>query len=401
MRNEEILAIIPARGGSKGIPGKNMRPLNGKPLLAHTIEHARQTPQITRIVVSTDDPIIGQVALAYGAEVIWRPLEISGDKDSSESALQHVLDTLLEREGYEAQLVVFLQATSPMRRPDDIQRAIETLKNEQADSLFSGCPVHGFVWRRKGENIESFSFDYRKRQMRQDAPQDFIENGSIYVFKPWVLRRFGNRFGGKIALYEMAYLNSFQVDEPSDLLLIEQLMSTRPQSNLPDLNHIRLLVLDFDGVLTDNRVMVTETGQEAVLAHRGDGWGIARLQEAGVEVFVLSSEQNPVVAARCRKLGIAHIQDTDDKLAALQELARKKGLAATEVAFVGSDVNDLECLQWVGIPIAVQDATDAVRSAATWITNLPGGFGAVREVCDLILEQRGLLGRDLVEEEYG
>jgi 3-deoxy-D-manno-octulosonate 8-phosphate phosphatase (KDO 8-P phosphatase) len=100
-------------------------------------------------------------------------------------------------------------------------------------------------------------------------------------------------------------------------------------------------------------------------------------------------------------LGIAHIQDTDDKLAALQELARKKGLAATEVAFVGSDVNDLECLQWVGIPIAVQDATDAVRSAATWITNLPGGFGAVREVCDLILEQRGLLGRDLVEEEYG
>jgi YrbI family 3-deoxy-D-manno-octulosonate 8-phosphate phosphatase len=399
--NKDMLSIIPARGGSKGIPGKNIRPLCGKPLLVHTIEHARQTPQITRIIVSTDDRQIGQIAVENGAEVVWRPAAISGDRDSSESALKHTLEFLRDRDGYEPDLVVFLQATSPMRRPDDIKRAIETLLSENADSLLSVCPVHGFVWRRKGENIESFSFDYRQRQMRQDAAKDYIENGSIYVFKPWVLQQLNNRLGGKIAMYEMAYLDSFQVDEPDDLILIEQLMAARPVANLPDLGSIQLLVLDFDGVLTDNRVMVMETGEEAVLAHRGDGWGIARLQEAGVEVVVLSSEKNPVVAARCRKLGVDYIQGSDDKLVALQELARRKGLAATQIAFVGNDVNDLECLQWVGKPIVVQDATAGVRSAAKWIANLPGGYGAVREVCDLILEQRGLLGRDLVEEEYG
>ncbi len=396
---EEILAIIPARGGSKGIPGKNIRLLNGKPLLAHTIEQAQHTPQITRIIVSTDDPAIGQIARTYGAEVIWRPAAISGDKASSESALQHVLDILLEREGYDPKLVVFLQATSPMRRPDDVQRAIETLDIEQADSLLSVCPVHGFIWRRMGENIDSFSFNYRQRQMRQDAPQDYIENGSIYVFKPWVLRQLDNRLGGKIAIYEMAYLDSFQIDEPNDLVLIERLMAARPAASLPGLGSLRLLVLDFDGVLTDNRVMVTETGEEAVLAHRGDGWGIARLKEAGVEVMVLSTEQNPVVAARCQKLAIDYIQGSDDKLSALQELAQEKGLKAAEIAFVGNDVNDLECLQWVGNPIVVQDANDLIRSSAKWITTLPGGYGAVREVCDLILVQKGVLGRDLEKEE--
>lgn len=221
-----VLAIIPARGGSKGIPKKNIKPILGKPLLAYSIEQAWATPAVNRVIVSTDSADIAAVAEQYKAEVVLRPAEISGDKASSESALLHVLDYLRETEQYEPDLVVFLQATSPMRRPDDIQNAIETLQRENADSLLSVAPFHGFLWRRTSDSVMSFSYDYQHRQMRQDAPEDFVENGSIYVFKPQILRKYNNRLGGKIALYPMRPIDSFQIDEPDDIVLIEALMTT-------------------------------------------------------------------------------------------------------------------------------------------------------------------------------
>ncbi len=384
-----ILALVPARGGSKGIPRKNIQPLAGKPLLAYTIEHARQTPAITRVVVSTDDAEIAAIAQQYGAEVVWRPVEISGDDASSESALLHALDYLRDTEGYEPDLVVFLQATSPLRQPDDIQKAIETLQREQADALFSACAVHGFIWRREGKRLSSLSYDYRNRPRRQEmGGEDLLENGSIYVFKPAMLRQYGNRLGGKIAVYRMHPLDSFQVDEPDDLQLIEQLLPLRNRQPRPRLATIRLLVLDFDGVLTDNRALVDEEGRESVWVNRSDGWGIARLKEAGVEVIVLSSETNPVVAARCRKLGIEYRQAEEHKEAVLQQLVASRGLTMQQVAYVGNDVNDLGCMRLAGVSVAVADAHPDVLQAAHLILSRPGGRGAVRELCDWILAER-------------
>ncbi len=382
-----ILAIIPARGGSKGIPRKNIRMLAGKPLLVWSIEAARATPAIERVVVSTDDAEIGAIAQQYGAEVIWRPAEISGDTATSESALVHALDYLRATEQYEPDLVVFLQATSPLREPDDLQNAIDTLQHEQADSLFSACSVHGFVWRRDRNGLFSLTYDYRHRQRRQDAPEDLMENGSIYVFKPWVLRELNNRLGGKIAVYRMSVRNSFQVDELDDLVLMEQLMSARTKSNVPDLTKIKLLALDFDGVLTDNRVLVDQEGKEAVWCDRGDGWGIARLKAHGVRVVILSTETNPVVAARARKLEVECWQGLPDKLSLLKEIANKYSLHPDQVAFVGNDVNDLECLRWAGVAIAVADAHPTVLATAQIVLTKPGGRGAVREVADWILQE--------------
>lgn len=149
---------------------------------------------------------------------------------------------------------------------------------------------------------------------------------------------------------------------------------------------VKLLALDFDGVMTDNRVLVDQDGKEAVLCHRGDGMGIGLLKKAGIEVLVISMEPNPVVSARCRKLKIDCIQNCDKKLKALQQLAAARGLKPRDVAFVGNDINDLECLRWVGLPIAVADAEPEVLKAAAYVTRRPGGFGAVREVADKILE---------------
>ncbi len=383
----QILALIPARGGSKGIPGKNLVPLGGKPLLVHTLEQARNTPGISRVVVSTDDEDIARCALSHGAEVVRRPAELASDTATSEAALLHTLETLREEEDYRPDLVVFLQATSPLRRERDIHQAIATLEAEGADALFSAGPAHGFVWRQHGGGLEALSYDPGRRPRRQDTGEDLLENGSIYVFKPWVLQRFDNRLGGKIAVYRMDPLHSFQIDEPADLELFERLLALRKAPReAPDLAPIRLLVLDFDGVLTDNRVLVHQDGSEAVHCHRGDGLGIEILLARGVvDVVVLSKETNPVVAARCRKLRLKCLQGYDDKLSRLRQLAEERGIAASRVAYLGNDVNDLEAMSWCGVAIAVADAYPEVRAAADLVTRLPGGGGAVREVCDLLL----------------
>ena len=157
---------------------------------------------------------------------------------------------------------------------------------------------------------------------------------------------------------------------------------------MPSLSNIQLLVLDFDGVMTDNRVLVDQDGREAVWVHRGDGWGVARLREAGMPVVVISTETNPVVQARCRKLQIDAVQGCEDKLASLQQFARDRGVDRGSIAYVGNDVNDLDCLNWVGFPIAVADAESEVRAVAKLVTSKPGGWGAVREVADWILAAR-------------
>jgi YrbI family 3-deoxy-D-manno-octulosonate 8-phosphate phosphatase len=388
----EILTIIPARGGSKGIPRKNIQPILGKPLIAYSIEQALATPAVTRVVVSTDDAEITAVARQYGAEIVERPAEIAGDSATSESALLHVLDHLRDSEGYEPDLVVFLQATSPLRQPDDIQRAITALIMDGADSLFSASMLHGFVWRQRDDTgeVASFTYDHTNRPRRQDLHHhDVQENGSIYVFKPSVLREHNNRLGGRVALHVMDPLDSFQVDEPGDLDLMERLILVRaPKPASVDLSVIKLLVLDFDGVMTDNRVLVDQEGVEAVFCHRGDGWGIARLKEAGVEVIVISTEPNPVVSARCRKLKIECVQDCANKLEALNEVMEQRGLTRNQVAYVGNDVNDLEAMGAVGVAIAVGDAVLEVRRIAALVTTKQGGEGAVREVCDWILGSR-------------
>lgn len=392
-----MLTIIPARGGSKGIPRKNVTLLAGKPLVAHSIVQARETAGVTRVVVSTDDDEIAAVSREWGAEVVPRPAEISGDKASSESALLHALDYLKEREGYEPELVVFLQATSPLRAADDMQRAIETLRREEGDSLFSACRVEGFTWRLAGGSLTPVNYDPAKRPRRQDLKEEiWEENGSFYILKPWVLRELNSRLGGRIVMHKMDRTASFQIDEPGDFELLEHLMAfpraeggnLRPER--AGFESIRLLALDFDGVMTDNRVLVAEDGKEAVFCNRSDGLGLGMLRAKGTEVIVLSKEKNPVVAARCRKLGVQCIQGCDEKLAALRRLAEDRKLKPEAISYVGNDVNDLDCLRWVGWPIAVSDATAEVLSAAKWVTKQPGGHGAVREVCDRLLEAQRL-----------
>jgi N-acylneuraminate cytidylyltransferase len=266
---------------------------------------------------------------------------------------------------------------------------VSQLIEEGADSLFSAARTNGFAWRRDDEGVRSMSYDYRDRPRRQEIGDDFIENGSIYVFKPRVLRDMGNRLGGKIEIYEMDPLNSFQIDEQGDIDLMEQILCIASVSRpVPDLSSTRLLVLDFDGVMTDDRVTVRQDGLESVVCHRGDGFGIEQLSRIGIDTVVLSKETNPVVEARCAKLGVQCHKGFDDKLPKLEALAAERDLEPEGVVFVGNDVNDLECVRWAGTGVAVRGARPELLAAADWVTKRRGGEGAVREVCDAIMKQQ-------------
>lgn len=223
----KIVALVPARGGSKGVPGKNVRPVGGRPLLVHTVEQARATPGIDRVYISTDDALIAATAKESGAGVIARPAVISGDESVSELALAHALDYLQASEGYVPDLVVFLQCTSPIRQMDDIQNAVKTLREQDADSLVSVVASHAFLWKRGPDGGIPLNYDPRHRPRRQDREPEFRENGSIYVFKPWVLREFGSRLGGKIALYEMDEWSGVDIDSAGDFDLCEWLLARK------------------------------------------------------------------------------------------------------------------------------------------------------------------------------
>jgi YrbI family 3-deoxy-D-manno-octulosonate 8-phosphate phosphatase len=384
------IAVIPARGGSKRVPGKNLLPLAGLPLVAHTIHHALAARSVEEVIVSTDDAEIAAVARGYGADVVERPPELASDEATSESALLHVLDERAGRGLSDPELVVFLQCTSPVRRKDDIDGAVETLRAGGFDSLFSACATHALVWERAGGEVRPVNWDHTRRLREQDRAPQLIENGSIYVFRPEILREHGNRLAGLIGVYEMDVWSSFQIDTPDDVALVEWILKRpgyAPPIDWPD--QLELVVFDFDGVMTDNTLVVTDSGAEAVTSHRGDGWGIARLREAGMPMLVLSTETNPVVSARCEKLGIPCEQDVGDKASFLAEHLARNGIDATHVAYVGNDENDLGCLALVGLPVVVADAEPVAVAAAKLVLSRPGGRGAVREFCDLVLARIG------------
>lgn len=382
----EILAIIPARGGSQGIPCKNIKPVAGKPLLAYTIEHALASKQVTRIIVSTDSDDIQQVAGEYGADVVPRPAELSGNEASSESALIHAIDYLAEHEGYQPDLIVFLQATSPIRGPGDIDNAISKLREDNADSLLSVTETHRFLWRQQDQQAQPVNYDFANRPRRQDKPQEYQENGSIYVFKPWVLRELGNRLGGKVTLYEMDYWSSFEIDTLEDLALVEWIMIHHRKRPLLPIKPA-MVVFDFDGVFTDNRAITFGDGTEAVVVNRSDGYGISLMHKAGISMVVLSSEKNPVLLARTGKLNLPTYHGIDDKLSQLKTLLYEHGIDPSDVLYVGNDLNDRECMTYVGCSVAPADAHDEIKAVATLVLSSKGGNGAVRELCDLILSE--------------
>jgi YrbI family 3-deoxy-D-manno-octulosonate 8-phosphate phosphatase len=399
----EVLAIIPARGGSKSIPRKNLHPFAGHPLIAYSIAAGRQSTPVTRVLVSTDDEEIARVARAYGAETpFMRPAELAGDETQDLPVFEHALRWLDEHEGYRPDVVLQLRPTSPIRPRDCVARAVEILQAHPAADSVRGVVPSGQnpykMWR-LGESgqLRPLLPDEGLREPynmpRQKLPTTYWQTGHLDAIRLSTILEKHSMSGDVIFPLLIDPRYTVDIDTLRDLRRAEELLQSgdleavlpgpgpRP---LPD--RIALVVLDFDGVLTDNRVWTDASGGELVAADRSDGWGLAQLRAAGVAVHVLSTETHPVVAARCKKLNLPLTQGVKDKGAALQALIAEHGTRPEDTVYLGNDMNDAACFPLVGCALVVADAHPHARILADRVLTRPGGRGAVRELCDLILK---------------
>ncbi|MGM0462875.1 MAG: cytidylyltransferase domain-containing protein [Fibrobacterota bacterium] len=223
-------AFIPARGGSKGVPGKNIRPFLGQPLIVHSIDVARRTEGIDDVWVSTDDDEIARISAEAGARVLTRPAELAGDTASTESAIAHAFTYFADR-GLRYDRMVLLQATSPLRPPDALARALEKFDQGRCDSLVSISPTHRFFWKIDGETAHA-QYDYMNRPRRQDmSPDDihYVENGSLYIFTRTHFEAYKNRLGGKIGyiIFDEDYAG--EIDTESDFIILEEIARKKRQ----------------------------------------------------------------------------------------------------------------------------------------------------------------------------
>ncbi|MET7653825.1 N-acylneuraminate cytidylyltransferase [Streptomyces sp. NPDC005486] len=418
-----VLAVIPARGGSKGVPAKNLAPVGGVPLVTRAVRECRATRLVTDVVVSTDDHAIAAAAREAGAEVVLRPAAIAGDTATSEAAVLHAMDAHEALHGAPVDVVLLVQCTSPFLVREDVDGVAGAVVEQGADTAVTVAPFHGFVWRHADEAEEGghgVNHDKSVRPRRQDRPQDFLETGAAYAMDAAGFRKHQHRFFGRTELVRTDPARVLEIDDPHDLARARALAplfdadspaapaadpptrlpvasSTRlaPASStrlapasptrLPAAEDIDAVVLDFDGTQTDDRVLIDSDGREFVSVHRGDGLGIAALRRSGLRMLILSTEQNPVVAARARKLRLPVLHGIDRKDLALKQWCEEQGIAPERVLYVGNDVNDLPCFALVGWPVAVASAHDVVRDAARAVTTVPGGDGAIREIAGWIL----------------
>jgi len=402
----QVLAVIPARGGSKGLPRKNIREFAGFPLIAYSIAAGLGAETVTRTIVSTDDEEIAAVARQFGAETPFlRPAELAQDNTTDLPVFQHALRWLAEQEGYTPDAVVQLRPTSPVRPRTLVDEAVRLLlAHPEADSVRGVVPA--------GQNPHKmWRIDAAGGQMRpllavegirepfnaprQALPPVYWQTGHVDAIRPATILE-KESMSGSVILPVMIPSNfTVDIDSLFDLQQAEWLVYNagldivdpgHRRRRLPD--NPALVVFDFDGVITDNQVLTDENGHEQVSSNRSDSLGLSLLMaQRKIELMILSREVSPVVAARAKKIRLPVMQAVLDKAAALKVLLDEKGIDPAQVIFMGNDVNDLPCLPLVGCFVAPGDAHPEVLRRADLVTKAGGGNGAVRELCDILLKR--------------
>jgi len=405
MKKQKIIAIIPARGNSKSIPRKNIREFAGYPLIAYSLTAAHRSHFINRIIVSTDNEEIANVSRGYGAEVpFMRPAELALDDTTDYPVFKHALQWLATNENYHPDFVVHLRATSPLYPKQLIDNAIEViLNNPDADSVRGVVPSSENpykMWKITDSGcltpllqVEGLEEPYNTP--RQALPDTYWQTGHIDVIRYETIMKKQSLSGDRIYPVRIDPDFSVDIDTLMDWRRAEQLVlegcldmvypGKKPRV-IPD--DLCLLVLDFDGVLTDDRVYVNSNGDEVIAANRSDGLGLERLRDqTDIEVIVMSRETDPVVAARCQKLDIPVFQSVKNKRKALEKLLLEKHIEPDQVLFVGNDLNDVPCFSYVGFAAVPSDAFRDARMQADLILQKAGGYGAVREMCEILINK--------------
>lgn len=401
----EILAIIPARGNSKSIPKKNIKEFAGFPMIAFSIAAAKQSRYVTRVIVSTDNQGIAQVAKDFEAEVpFMRPDELALDNTLDYPVIEHALLWLAEKENYHPDYLIQLRPTSPIRPKSMVDEAVELLlAHPEADSVRGVVPSAQNPYKMwfvdaQGHmqpilHVDGIREPYNAP--RQDLPDTFWQTGHIDVIRAGMIIKKKSLSGDVILPLMVNPRYSVDIDTLLDWERAEvNIMECSPEIVWPGERKrtfpqkVSLLVMDFDGVMTDDRVWVDDEGNEMVAANRGDGLGLERLKKlTDIKVAVISKETHSVVAARCKKLNIPLIQGVDEKPMALEKMLKQRGVPAKEVVYIGNDLNDLPCFPLVGFSVVPANSLPEMKRAADLVLQKNGGYGAVRELCDILISR--------------
>lgn len=387
------VAFIPVRGGSKSIPLKNIKPICGKPLVYWTVKAACECRYIDKVYVSTDSEVIrnavqrfaGEISGADKIEVIGRSPETATDGASTESAM------LEFAEHYIFDNIILVQATSPMLTAGDLNGGYELYATDNTDSVLSVVKQYRFLWKQdKEENAVPMNYEVFHRPRRQEFDGYLMENGAFYICSRENLLKTGNRLSGNIKAYEMDADTAFEIDEPSDWVIIESLMKKNGLllDKDPDTKKIKMFLTDCDGCLTDGGMYYSENGDELKKFNTKDGMGLSNIRNKGVVTGIITGENTKIVERRAEKLHINELhQGVTDKLSVVRELAKKYHVSLEEVAYVGDDVNDIPVMEQVGFPCTVNDANSKVKELATYISSYNGGDGAIRDIIEHLFKE--------------
>lgn len=381
------VAFIPVRGGSKSIPLKNIKSMCGKPLVYWSVKAACECEYIDKVFVATDSEIIKDTIDKYKQsekefsklQVIERSKESATDTASTEYAMLEFADK------YEFDNIVLIQATSPLITALDLKRGFEMFNKEAIDSVLSVVKQKRFNWSVDKEGIATaLNYDIFNRPRRQEFDGYYVENGAFYISTKEQLVKSQNRISGNIGIVEMDEDTFFEIDEPSDWKIIEQLLKKRNQRN-NIIKDMKLFLTDCDGCLTDSGMYYSEKGDELKKFNTKDGMAFKLLKNKGVLTGIVTGENVNLNKRRAQKLGVDFLRmGCDDKLSEIKDICESNGIDLSQVVYVGDDINDLETIDAVGFGCAPSDAVNIVKEHADYIANLKGGEGVIREIVEFI-----------------
>ena len=406
VKKPKVLAIIPARGGSKGIPRKNIKLFAGAPLLAWSIQAAKDAKSVTRVIVSTDDEEIAQVAREWGAEVPFlRPTELAQDSSPDMPLFLHALEWLKLNEAYEPEFLVQLRPTSPIRPIGLVDEAVAILMaNPEADCVRGIVPSAQNpykMWRLDESSgrmqpllsVPGIAEPYNVA--RQSLPKTYWQTGHIDVIRTSSLLEKHSLTGDLILPVMIDPRYTVDIDQPADWPKYEALVCD-PDLEMVDPmkgrrafpENVTTIIMDFDGVFTDDKVYLDDEGHEFVRCDRGDGMGLNLLrQHTHITPMIMSRDVSTISVARAKKLKIEAFSSVLEKGKAVAALTAERGLKQEEIIFLGNDLPDLETYPQVGYFVCPVDAQPAVRRRADLVLAHRGGKGAIRELTDILIEK--------------
>lgn len=385
----KTIAFIPVRGGSKSIPLKNIKLFCNKPLVCWNIEALENCPEVTEVIVATDSDAIWATVEKqnYSKTILYRrSAKNACDTASTESVmLEYINNAHLDKED----IFMLVQATSPLTQTSHFSEALQMYNKGEHDSIITCVRNYRFFWNEDGT---SMNYDYMNRPRRQNFSGMLMENGAFYINTVGNILSSGNRLSGKIGIYEMPEYTATEIDEPDDWIILENLMRRHILNNeqqKTDYKRIKLFLTDIDGTLTDGGMYYSENGDELKKFNTRDGMGMKMLQERGVKIGIITSENRDLNQRRAKKLNVDFFYQgakNGGKLSIAKEICEKMGISLNEVAYIGDDINCYELLSEVGIAACPNDACDKVKSIpGILIMSRCGGNACVREFADKII----------------